>query len=102
MTKSSKGNAQQTIEKLRERYEDLNQKKIVFQTKRDTAKEQLESLKKAALEQYGTDDIVELQKKLESMKKENEQQRSKYQQSLDEIETRLANIEEEFTSATEE
>lgn len=92
----------QTIEELRERYDDLNQQKIVFQTRRDTAQEQLNELKSAALEQYGTDDIKELQKKLKQLKSENEKQRSAYQNSLDKIEGKLAVIQEKFEGGEEE
>lgn len=98
---SNRSSDSQTIEELRQRYDELNQRKIVFQTKRDTALEQLDQLKKSALEQYGTDDVKELQKKLEAMKKENELQRSKYQDSLDQIESSLSEIEEEFEPAHE-
>lgn len=90
----------QSIEQLRDRYEDLNQQKIVFQTKRDTALEQLNKLKASALEQYGTDDVEQLRNKLAQMKKENEKLRSKYQQSLDQIESQLDEIQENFENET--
>lgn len=87
----------QTIEQLRDRYEELNSKRIVFQTKRDSALEQLNELKASALKQYGTDDVDQLQKKLEELKAENEAQRKKYQASLDEIDSQLSEIDEEFS-----
>lgn len=92
---------QQSIEELRERYESLNQKRIVFQTRRDSAQEQLNELKASALEQYGTDDVDQLQKKLEQLKSENEVQRKKYQVSLEEIETQLDSIQEKFNATSE-
>ena len=92
----------QTIDELRERYEELNSKRIVFQTKRDSALEQLNELKASALEQYGTDDVDQLQKKLEELKKENEVKRKKYQESLDEIEVKLDEIQEDFQGEIEE
>ncbi len=91
----------QTIDELKARYDKLNQQKIVFQTRRDTAQEQLNELKSTALEQYGTDDIKQLQKKLKELKAENEKQRASYQESLDGIENRLVEIQEEFDGVQE-
>lgn len=92
----------QTIEQLRDRYEELNSKRIVFQTKRDSALEQLNELKASALKLYGTDDVDQLQKKLEELKAENEAQRKKYQASLDEIDAQLEEIDEEFSDELDE
>lgn len=94
MSKSE--NSSQTIDELRERYEELNSKRIVFQTKRDAALEQLNELKASAMESYGTDDVDLLQKKLAELKSENEIQRKTYQESLDRIESQLGEIQEEF------
>ena len=82
----------QTIEELKSRYDDLNQKKIRFETRREAAEEQLNELKATALEQYGTDDVKKLQEKLKQLKAENEKQRAAYQESLDKIENRLGEI----------
>ena len=92
----------QTIEELRERYEELNSKRIVFQTKRDSALEQLNELKASAMELYGTDDVDQLQKKLKELKKENEVKRKKYQESLDKIELQLDEIQEDFDGEIED
>lgn len=86
----------QTIEELKSRYDDLNQKKIRFETRREAAEEQLNELKATALEQYGTDDVKKLQEKLKQLKAENEKQRAAYQESLDKIENRLGEIQEDF------
>lgn len=99
MSKTS--NSTQTIDELRQRYEQLNSQRIVFQTKRDAALEQLNELKASALKQYGTDDVVQLQKKLEELKQENEVKRKKYQESLDTIEDQLDKIQDEFDSDVE-
>ncbi len=93
---SKNESSSQTIDQLRGRYEQLNSKRIVFQTKRDAALEQLDELKASALKLYGTDDLDLLQKKLEELKSENEIQRKTYQESLDKIETQLNGIQEEF------
>jgi len=91
----------QTIEELKSRYDDLNQKKIRFETRREAAEEQLNELKATALEQYGTDDVKQLQKKLKELKTENEKQRAAYQESLDKIENRLSEIQEDFDGVEE-
>ena len=92
----------QAIEALKSRYDDLNQKKIRFETLRESAEEQLNELKATALEQYGTDDIKQLQKKLKELKAENEKQRAAYQESLDKIESKLDDVQEEFDGVEEE
>ena len=65
----------------------------------DHARQQLDRLKQEAREKYGTDDVVELGKKLDAMRNENELKRSKYQADLDRIERDLAAAEEKFAAA---
>ncbi len=84
---------QQGIEKLAERYQDLNTRKIQAQTNLANAKKQLAMLKKKARDEYDTDDLDELQKQLDDLRKKNEDQRFKYQASLDQIEEKLDEIE---------
>jgi chromosome segregation ATPase len=89
--------AEQTIEVLQERYLKLNQKKIEAETELRGAKQRLEELQKEAREKYGTDDLAELQKKLEAMQAENERKRAEYQTELDRIEGNLQEVERSFT-----
>ena len=93
-------NGQQTIEQLQQRYERLNTQKIQCETKLESARQQLDALQREAREKYGTDDLAELQAKLEQMKKDNEEKRAKYQADLDRIETDLDQVEKNF-QATE-
>jgi len=88
----------QTIEELRERYRQLYTKKIQADTQLTAAKSRLEELKKEAMEKFGTADVAELQRKLEQMHQENEEKRGKYQADLDQIESELATVEEEFAA----
>jgi chromosome segregation ATPase len=90
------GNGQQTIDELQRRYEELNTKKIQCETKLDSARQQLDSLKREAREKYGTDDLAALQAKLQQMKDENEASRRKYQEDLDRIDAELAQVEQNF------
>jgi chromosome segregation ATPase len=90
------GDGQQTIEQLQQRYEQLNRQKIQCETKLESAREQLENLKREAREKYGTDDLGDLQAKLEQMKADNEQKRAAYQADLDRIEGELAQVEQNF------
>ncbi len=92
MAKKTGEPGEQTIEKLTERYQELNKRKIQAETTLKNAQKQLEELRKAAREEYGTDDLAELKKKLEEMKRENEARRSRYQQDLDKIEADLARL----------
>jgi hypothetical protein len=81
------------MEKLRERYETLNRKKITAEANLTTSSQNLESLQKQAREQYGTDDLALLRAKLEEMTKENERKRAEYQEHLTTIESNLAEVE---------
>ena len=88
----------QTIEELRERYEQLNTRAIRAQTQLETAEDRLAALRKQAKAEYGTADLAELEKKLEEMRSENETKRAEYQKALDGIENKLEAIETEYGS----
>jgi len=90
----------QTIEELRGRYEKLNTRRIQVQERLDTARQRLSDLQKQARESYGTDDVAELQTKLDEMKSENLRKRAEYQASLDAIEAGLAKVEDEAATAS--
>jgi phage shock protein A len=90
---------EQTIEQLQERYQALHTRKIQSETHLQNARQQLETLKRQAREAYGTDDVAELAKKLESMKAENEQKRQGYEADLDRIEAELSAVEQKFSAA---
>ncbi len=90
---------QQSIEQLSKRYEGLNAKRIQAQTNLQNAQAQLDALKSKAKQEYGTDDLEELKKILAEMKRKNEEDRAAYQESLDQIETELAQIEEQYEAA---
>lgn len=83
----------QSIDNLKTRYEDLNEKRIQSETKLEEAKRQLKQFQKQAIDEFGTDDLDELEKKLEVMKAENEKKRAEFQTQLDDIEEKLAEIE---------
>ena len=98
-SKSVAANGQQTIEQLKERFKKLDTQKIQAETTLKLARGQLESLQKDAREKYGTDDLAELQAKLEAMQAENEQKRAAYQADLERIESELASVEQRFAAA---
>jgi hypothetical protein len=84
----------QDIEKLRQRHRALETQKITAEANLNNSEEILQRLKKQAREQYGTDDVEELRKKLEEMKSENQRKCADYQQHLDDIERDLKKVEE--------
>src|SRR5438552_19183619 len=86
----------QSIESLRQRYDTLNTKKIQAETQLESAKTRLNELKQEAREKFDTDDVDELQRKLELMENENEEKRAKYQADLDQIERELKAVEQKF------
>jgi hypothetical protein len=95
------GAAPQDIEKLRKRYKSLEEQQITAKANRKTSQEALDRLKQQARQDYGTDDLEELRKKLEQMKAENEQKRADYQRHLDEIERQLADVEQQHNAAAQ-
>ncbi len=100
MPKAEKPSATgQSIEELRKRYEMLNEKRIKVEAQRDGALEQLEQIRKAAIDQFKTDDIDGLREKLAALTGQNEELRADYEKSLNEIEKRLEQIESETEPA---
>jgi SMC interacting uncharacterized protein involved in chromosome segregation len=90
----------QDIDKLRERHELLKHQKITAEAHLKTSEDILNELKDQARTLYGTDNIDELQTKLDEMKAENERKRADYQRHLDEIEQKLKDVNSQYESAT--
>lgn len=84
------------IEQLKKRHKDLEEKKITAEANLNNASKLLEELKREAKSKYATDDPAQLQKKLQEMKAENERKRAEYQKHLEEIQARLAQVEQDF------
>ena len=89
----------QDIETLRRRYEDLSKKRTQAETLLGSANEELRKLKADAKARYGTDDLEELQAKLETMEQENLKKRREYQKLLDGIESELRAVEEKHAGS---
>lgn len=85
-----------TIETLRQRFENLNAKKITAEANRRHAENRLEELRKEAREQFGTDNLEELRQKLREMEAENRRLTEEYEQHLNEIEANLTEIESRY------
>lgn len=92
---------QQGIEELTERYQRLNKRRIEADTNLRNAKERLGELKEKAREEFGTDDLEQLKQELDALRRENEEKRSQYQTSLDEIEGELKKVEREHGSVNQ-
>jgi chromosome segregation ATPase len=97
-SKAAAPSGEQSIEKLQERFSQLNKRKIQAETNLDNARVQLETLQAEAREKYGTDDLAALREKLAQMKAENEAKRASYQEQLDKIEADLASVEQKFAA----
>lgn len=89
----------QGIEELQQRYQTLHAKRITAEADLKNAQKRLDELKQDARAKYGTDDIQELQRKLQEMRDENERKRSSYQCELDRIEDALHEVENRFEQA---
>ena len=88
--------ANESIEQLTKRYNALNTKKNYADANLLNATKELARIQEEAIANWGTDDLAALEKKLEEMRKENEKKRAEYQSHLEEIEARLAAVEENF------
>jgi hypothetical protein len=88
--------AAESIEQLTARHKELDKKKTIAETQLATATEELEKLKTESRQQWGTDDVAELEKKLKEMRAANEKQRAEYQAHLEAIESQLAAVETQF------
>jgi phage shock protein A len=93
------GDARQEIDDLRRRYERLRERRITAEADLRNATQELERLQREAKAAYGTDDLDELSHMLERMKQENERKRVEYQQHLDAVEAKLAEVEAQFAKA---
>ena len=91
---------QEDIDALKKRYDALNEKKIKAETNQEAAEKRLKELREQALRDYGTDNLDELRQKLAELKAENERKRSEYQVHLDEIESKLATVEQQHKETT--
>jgi hypothetical protein len=87
------------IEQLRKKHKELETKKIAAEANLHNAETQLHALKQQALERWGTDDLAELKQKLEDMKTDNEKKRAAYQDHIQGIENRLAEVEKQSVEA---
>ena len=86
------------IEQLKKKHKELERQKTTAEANLKTANEQLDALKAEARLKYGTDDLEQLRKRLAEMKELNEKKRADYQKHLEEIETRLVQVEGEFAN----
>lgn len=98
---SGPGSTAQPIEALRERHQRLAEERVRAEQNLRNLREQLDALKTEARERYGTDDLEKLRTQLAEMRAENERRRAAYQQHLDEVETRLAEIEQAHRASSE-
>jgi len=92
---------QQSIQELKQRYEQLNKRKIEADANLKHAEERLAELQQEAREKYDTDELEELQAKLAAMEEENERKRAEYQQSLDRIEHDLQEVEKKYATVNQ-
>jgi hypothetical protein len=88
-----------SIDDLKKRYELLRDKKVAAETHLLAAAQELDRLKAEAREQHGTDDLAELERLLDEMKRENQRKRTEYQTALQSVEVALAAVEKAFPDA---
>jgi len=92
---------QLSIEQLQTRFDELNRRKIQAETRHRDASDQLQKLKGQAMATWGTDNLDELKLKLVKLQEENEARRAKYQSDLQNIETKLREVDDRYQSLRE-
>lgn len=88
------------IEQLKREFARLDREKTTAEADLKNANEQLDLLKTEAREKFQTDDVDALKRKLAQMHAENEARRVEYQKHLDEINAKLAAVEQQFGRGT--
>jgi predicted nuclease with TOPRIM domain len=89
-------NSLQSVEKLTDRYKELNDQKVRADTKLEEAQKQLEKLQQEAKEQFGTCDVDELKSQLKKLESDNEKMQREYQKHLDDVESELKRVEDDY------
>ena len=87
--------SEQSMETLKNRYKKLYDEKIRVETELKTTSAQLATHQETAKTNWGTDNVVELEEKLQTNKQANEKQRKDYQEHLNTIESQLNSIKDE-------
>jgi len=91
---------QEKLESLKVDYKELETKKIQTETNIQTLEAELKKLREQAQQTYGTSDLEELKTLLEKRRQENEQLVAGYEQHIQGIKERLAQIENPPESET--
>ena len=86
----------QEFARLKERHGALERQRSRVEGTLEAANKQLEQFKAEAKAQYGTDDLNTLRQKLVQMQEENLRKRAEYQKHLDEIESKLKKVQDEY------
>lgn len=81
------------LEKLRDEFETLKERRIETETTRRDLEQRLKELKAKAEQTYGTSDLDELKALLEQRRQENEKMVAEYEAHIEGIKEQLAEIE---------
>ena len=100
MPKTDKS-AVQSIDQLTSRFRKLDTEKTRIQTLLDTTSQRLEELLAEAEEKFDTRDLKELKSKLKQLESENLEMKQQYQQQIETIEGKLANMDGEMDETLE-
>lgn len=91
-----------SIEALTKRYQELEKTRMQADVALEHATARLEELKAEARETYQTDDLEELQTRLEEMEADNARKRAEYLAALDKIESGLQKLEGDDSESDDE
>jgi chromosome segregation ATPase len=83
---------QEKLEVLKKDYRELDTRKIQTETNIRTLEDDLQRLRDQAEKNYGTSDLAELQRLLEERRRENEALVAAYEEHIQAIKERLAEI----------
>ncbi len=80
-------------------YEQLNEERIKAKSDLEHAEKALANIQQQAKDNYGTDDLKELEQQLENMKQSNQTMINDYEKHIESIRTNLDKVKQEFSQA---
>ena len=87
--------ANETLKRMQDRFQKFHNRKIQIETQRAETEKTLQKLQQDAESKFGSSDVEVLKKKLSEMKAENEKKVADYDKQLNEIEAKLAEVDQQ-------
>lgn len=90
------------LKDLQKRFQDFHNRKIQIQTQRDETNKTLDKLRVEAEAEFGSSDVKVLKEKLAAMTKDNQKKVADYDKQLNDIETKLNAVTQQFDNGDDD